>query len=101
MSSSNGAHEPDRPDTRSAAPIVTVAEALAAARPPRSASGWRHTFSALEERDYAVYFGGNLTFFMAMQMNQLLRGYLAFELTDAASDLPPVFIPPGELVFRP
>ena len=42
------------------------------------------TFSALRERDFAWYFAGNTTFFLAMQMNQLLRGYLAYELTDAA-----------------
>jgi MFS family permease len=47
----------------------------------RSASG---TFSALRERDFAWYFTGNVCFFLAMQMNQLLRGYLAYELTDAA-----------------
>jgi len=42
------------------------------------------TFSALRERDFAWYFTGNLCFFLAMQMNQLLRGYLAYELTDSA-----------------
>ena len=46
-----------------------------------SASG---TFSSLRDRDFAWYFTGNTVFFMAMQMNQLLRGYLAFQLTDAA-----------------
>lgn len=46
-----------------------------------------HTFSSLSERDFAWYFAGNVAFFMAMQMNFVLRGYLAFELTDAASAL--------------
>ncbi len=55
--------------------------AIPAATSPR---GWRRTFSALAERDYAVYFGGNLAFFLAMQMDQLLRGYYALELTDGA-----------------
>ena len=42
------------------------------------------TFSSLRDRDFAWYFTGNTAFFIAMQMNQLLRGYLAFQLTDAA-----------------
>ena len=42
------------------------------------------TFAALRERDYAWYFAGNIAFFMAMQMNLLLRGYLAYEFTNAA-----------------
>jgi MFS family permease len=46
--------------------------------------GWRGTFSALAERDYAVYFAGNLSFFLAMQMDQLLRGLFALRLTDGA-----------------
>ena len=54
---------------------------------PAGAVGWRRTFAALRERDYAWYFAGNAAFFMAMQMNNLLRGYLAFQLTDAASAL--------------
>ena len=66
---------------------LTMAEARARAKTPRSLGEWSRTFTALAERDYAIYFGGNLAFFMAMQMNQLLRGYLAFELTNAASAL--------------
>lgn len=66
---------------------LTMAEARAQAKGPRSLGEWGRTFTALSERDYAIYFGGNLAFFMAMQMNQLLRGYLAFDLTNAASAL--------------
>jgi MFS family permease len=43
------------------------------------------TFASLGERDYAWYFAGNFAFFMGMQMQMLLRGYLAFELTGSAS----------------
>ncbi|MEZ4552574.1 MAG: MFS transporter [Dehalococcoidia bacterium] len=46
--------------------------------------GWGGTFSALAERDYAVYFVGNLSFFLAMQMDQLLRGLFALRITDGA-----------------
>lgn len=49
-----------------------------------SKRGWGGTFSALAERDYAVYFTGNLAFFLAMQMDQLMRGLFALELTDGA-----------------
>ena len=63
------------------APKVRVVDAF---RPSRWGGG---TFTSLSERDYAWYFTGNVAFFMAMQMNLILRGFLAFELTDAASAL--------------
>jgi MFS family permease len=44
-------------------------------------------FSALHERDFRWYFVGHTSFFFAMQMNQLLRGYLAFQLTKSAVGL--------------
>ena len=75
------------PETPERERPMTMAEARAFGGPPKGISGWKRTFSALSERDYAVYFGGNLAFFMAMQMNQLLRGYLAFEITDSATAL--------------
>lgn len=48
---------------------------------------WARTFEALSERDFAWYFAGNTAFFMAMQMNIIARGYLAFDLTDSATAL--------------
>ncbi len=45
------------------------------------------TFLALRERDYAWYFTGNTALFLAMQMNVIVRGYLAFDLTDSATAL--------------
>jgi MFS transporter, DHA1 family, staphyloferrin A biosynthesis exporter len=45
------------------------------------------TFASLGERDFRWYFVGNLTFFMAMQMQFVLRGYLAFDITGAAYSL--------------
>jgi len=44
-------------------------------------------FTSLAERDFSWYFVGNLTFFMAMQMQMILRGFLAFQITDAATAL--------------
>lgn len=43
-----------------------------------------HTFAALEERDFAWYFFGNVSFFLAMQMGFLVRAFVAFDLTDRA-----------------
>jgi MFS family permease len=50
-------------------------------------SGWATTFASLHERDYVSFFAGNVSFFMGMQMQFILRGYLAYELTNAASAL--------------
>ena len=52
----------------------------------RYASG-ASTFSSLAEYDFRWYFAGNLAFLMGMQMQFVLRGYLAYELTDSASAL--------------
>src|SRR4030095_8548676 len=45
------------------------------------------TFASLGEADFRWYFVGNLAFFMAMQMQFVLRGSLAFELTHSAAAL--------------
>ncbi|MEX2376355.1 MAG: MFS transporter, partial [Dehalococcoidia bacterium] len=39
------------------------------------------------QRDYAWYFVGNSAFFLAMQMNVVVRGFLAYDLTDSATAL--------------
>ena len=44
-------------------------------------------FAAFSERDFAWFFAGNSAFFLAMQMNFILRGFLAFELTGRAVSL--------------
>lgn len=58
-------------------------------------SHWRRTFLALQERDFAIYFAGNTSFFMAMQMNLVLRGYLAVEITGEATSIGIVSIGAG------
>jgi MFS family permease len=45
------------------------------------------TFASLAELDFRWFFAGNLAFFMGMQMQFVLRGYLAFDLTGSASAL--------------
>ena len=55
-------------------------------RGPRS-GGRMRMFAAFSERDFAWFFAGNSAFFLAMQMNFILRGYLAFDLTGKAVSL--------------
>ncbi|MEX2080479.1 MAG: MFS transporter [Dehalococcoidia bacterium] len=50
-------------------------------------SSWRGTFTSLSEPEYAWYFAGNIAFFMGMQMQMLLRGFLAYDLTGTAASL--------------
>ncbi|MSQ36489.1 MAG: MFS transporter [Dehalococcoidia bacterium] len=85
----NSRHRSSAASAPPEAPAPSHAETPEITTEARSAGprGWRRTFTALSERDYAVYFGGNLAFFLAMQMDQLMRGYYALELTGAASAL--------------
>ena len=69
-------HSP-RPSVRS--PHTTEADAA------RGRMG--RTFASLHERDYSWYFVGNSAFFLAMQMNFVVRGFLAYDLTDSATAL--------------
>src|SRR5688500_14789493 len=50
-------------------------------------SFFKSTFASLSEREYAWYFSGNLAFFMAMQMQFILFGFLTFDLTGSAKAL--------------
>ncbi|MDZ7729638.1 MAG: MFS transporter [Dehalococcoidia bacterium] len=50
-------------------------------------SRWNRTFTSLSEPEYAWYFVGNVAFFMAMQMQMVLRGFLAYDLTGKATSL--------------
>jgi MFS family permease len=50
-------------------------------------SHWGNTFTSLREREYAWYFAGNLAFFMGMQMQMILRGYLAYDMTNSVASL--------------
>lgn len=61
------------------------------------------TFDALQERDFLVFWLGMLGSFMALQMQQVARGYLAYELTGSATALGIVTLAWGlpQLVFSP
>ena len=50
-------------------------------------SQWGNTFTSLKEPEYAWYFAGNVAFFMGMQMQMILRGYLAYDMTNSAASL--------------
>ena len=50
-------------------------------------SFWNATFKSLSERDFAWFFTGNFAYFMAIQMQFILYGYLAFDLTGSAKAL--------------
>ena len=55
---------------------------------PSSGSGvFGATFASLSERDFAWFFGGNLLFFMAIQMQFILFGYITFDITGSAKAL--------------
>ena len=47
-------------------------------------SGWRTTFSSLENRTYRLYWMSLLASFSAQQMHLVVRGWLVYELTDSA-----------------
>jgi MFS family permease len=72
------------------------------ARVPRRMPG-ASTFVSLQEPEFRWYFAGTLAFFMAMQMQFVLRGYLAFKLTDSAAalGLTAISITLPMLVFAP
>ncbi len=63
----------------------------APAHHPRSASiaevGWRRTFSTLSVPEYRTLWWGMVASFVAMQMNIVARGYLAYDITGSAAAL--------------
>lgn len=83
------------------AAAVTVSPAQALARdaaasepgveggPPRSFLGWKpgRTFIALSNRDFRLLLVGNFLQFGAMQMQQLVRGVLVYQLTGSFAAL--------------
>ena len=51
---------------------------------PSTASGWRATFSSLENSNYRWYWLSTTASFAAMQMQMVVRGWLVYDLTDSA-----------------
>jgi MFS family permease len=49
-----------------------------------SLSGWRATFSSLQNRNYRWYWLSTTASFTAMQMQLVVRGWLVYDLTDSA-----------------
>lgn len=56
------------------------------------AAGWARTFSSLRIVPYRWLWSGMLAYFLAMQMDTYARGYLAYDLTGAATALGLVWV---------
>ena len=67
-----------RPPASAPAPAEEPAPARGAVRLPK-------TFAALHIRDYRIFWFGMLASMTAMQMQQIARGYLAYDLTGRAT----------------
>ncbi|MGH2587780.1 MAG: MFS transporter, partial [Dehalococcoidia bacterium] len=65
---------------------------MAAAHPGRLSAGLRRTFEALDIPPYRILWWGTLFSFAGMQMQQIARGYLAFDLTGSNTALGGVMI---------
>lgn len=68
---------------KGASPDVAVAGGVA--KTPES--GWVRAFSTLRNPRFRMYWMGMLAYFMAMNMGQIARGWLAFDLTGKAAAL--------------
>jgi MFS family permease len=69
---------------------VIAEEQLEAEKPlenPVKTGLFGSTFASLAHHDFAWFFASSFAFFMAMQMQMLLFGYLTFDLTDSAKAL--------------
>ena len=55
-------------------------------------TGWRRTFSSLRIVPYRWLWFGMLAYFLAMQMDMIARGYLAYDLTGRATSLGLVWV---------
>ncbi|MBI4301193.1 MAG: MFS transporter [Chloroflexi bacterium] len=64
---------------------------VALARP----TGWVRTFSSLRNRNYRVFWIGIVSSFVAMQVQQVARGWLAYELTESPLALGGVMMASG------
>lgn len=77
----------DRDGIPAEASPVTAQAAPQARAQSTTSHGGGSMFTALAEVDFAWYLSGTMAFFMGMQMQMLLNGFLAFELTRAATAL--------------
>lgn len=84
-------------------PSPTGAAQSPAAGATRAPGHLARTFDALQEPDFLVFWLGMFGSFMALQMQQVARGYLAYELTGSGTALGVVTLAWGlpQLVFSP
>jgi len=74
------------------APSAASRPAAAALASEEQLGGWQRTFSSLRIVPYRWFWTGMLAYFLAMQMDTFARGYLAYDLTGAATALGLVWV---------
>ena len=74
------------------APPARSRPAAAALATEEQLSGWQRTFSSLRIVPYRWLWFGLLAYFLAMQMDTIARGYLAYDLTGQATALGLVWV---------
>ena len=72
--------------------VATLPPGPAAGAPGTVPAGWRRTFSSLRIVPYRWLWSGMLAYFLAMQMDTYARGFLAYDLTGAATALGLVWV---------
>lgn len=81
-----------RGSERDGARVATAPPEPGVDAPATAPAGWRRTFSSLRIVPYRWLWSGMLAYFLAMQMDTFARGYLAYELTGAATALGLVWV---------
>src|SRR6266542_1106149 len=65
--------------------MATTTTVHGATSPSIAQVGWRRTFSALSIPNYRTLWWGMVASWAALQMSQVARGYLAYDLTGSAT----------------
>lgn len=77
----------DVPEEASEPLLAGGAAPVAGAARSQAESGWVRAFATLRNPHFRMYWMGMLAYFMAMNMGQIARGWLAFDLTGKAAAL--------------
>jgi MFS family permease len=77
--------EPPTTDTAGGGDATGSYPSLGAAE--KASAGWRKTFAALGGHNYRWFWTSLLLYFMAMQMSQIARAFLAYDITGKATAL--------------
>jgi len=82
----------ERPESRGDVVPPAGSGPAAALATEEQLGGWQRTFSSLRIVPYRWFWTGMLAYFLAMQMDTFARGYLAYDLTGAATALGLVWV---------